>query len=232
MSRDAEFRVACGENYVDQVKRFLDEDFDLNVRGKEGRTGLMEASQGGHSYVVEMLLEKGADVNASDDNGSTALKEAAAGGHYRVVELLLDRGANANTPDASGRTPLMAAARGGHDFVVDALLARGVNVNVQDHQGLTALMEAARGGHQYVVDHLLRSGADVTATTVNNETAFWLTAEHVAYRYHWIMVALLEKGAEVNIKDKEMGRTPLDLLDSLMDTVLARGAKRSNELEE
>lgn len=231
MSREAEFCFACGENYVDQVQSFLDQDFDINVRGKEGRTGLMEAAKGGHSYIVEMLVERGADINTADDAGRTPLKEAATWGYYRIVKFLLDRGADANTPDSAGRTPLMEAARGGHDFVVDALLAKGVEVNLQDHQGITALMEAAREGHQYVVDHLLQNGADVTARTANNESAFWLTAEHVAYRYHWIMVALLEKGADVNVTDREMGRTPLDLLDSLMDTVLARGAKRSNELE-
>jgi ankyrin repeat protein len=96
--------------------------YDINESDKTGCTGLIWASQRGHTEVVQMLLERGADVNAGGGWYGNALHAASRGGHTEVVQMLLGAGAYVNV-EGGGEygNALQAASAGGHTEVVQML---------------------------------------------------------------------------------------------------------------
>jgi len=84
---------AVNFNDYDEVKWLIEAGVDIEARNNEGRTALMLASRGGHTYVVKLLIEAGANVNVQDNEGSTALMLADQYGHTRVAELLREASA-------------------------------------------------------------------------------------------------------------------------------------------
>lgn len=100
-----DFIDAAGNGNIEAVKKYLfrpngePSGNDFNVRGKDGWTACMRASEQGHVEAVRILLEaegdKGADMEATNNyNGMTALMLASQKGHSDVVALLLEKGAN------------------------------------------------------------------------------------------------------------------------------------------
>lgn len=148
-----------------------------------------------------------------EDNGGSAVA--------KIAEIFLDLGVPVDEPDSYGCTPLHRAVSPLRQFYVqfDFELAslyvkRGANVNLKSpDEGIYPLALAAREGDEALVDLLISNGADLHAKC----DEFGLTALHVAciggFKFNTKVIDLLiEKGADVKIKDK-LGRTPLNLLN-------------------
>ena len=147
------------------IKAAIRGDFDMDVKGSDGRTPLSHAAEEGHETVAKPLLGLG-DVNAGskDERGRTPLSWEAEGGREKLVSLLLDRtDVEVNLKDDYGLTPLALAAHGCHETVVKLLLDRvDVEVNSKRQSGQTPLSEAARQRHTGVVKLLIgREDIDV-----------------------------------------------------------------------
>ena len=72
--------------HTDMVSLLLEYGADPNLADDLGRTGLSEASGGGHLATVQLLLQCGARLDQS------AVVRAARAGHLQVLEFLLLRG--------------------------------------------------------------------------------------------------------------------------------------------
>lgn len=87
----------------------------VNIKGKHGRTAMYLAAEGGHIFIVKLLLQHpDIDVNSRNGpRGATALMAASRRGHSRIVELLLQHprceidanDKDGNTAIAHARTP-------------------------------------------------------------------------------------------------------------------------------
>ncbi len=77
---------------VGEVKRLLNEGYDVNGMDERSRTALMDASFKSQLEVVKLLIDKGVDVNAKDNYGYTALKLASQKGNLEVVTILKAHG--------------------------------------------------------------------------------------------------------------------------------------------
>jgi ankyrin repeat protein len=65
---------------------------DINCRGYEGATYLLQAAELGNLDYVRILVKLGADVTLRDDNGNTASDVAKRNGHTAIVQFLHKHG--------------------------------------------------------------------------------------------------------------------------------------------
>ncbi len=130
--------------------------------GKDGRTPLHRAAEGGCGEAVKELVARGAAVEATDAAGLTPLHVAALSGRGDVLAALLSSGASAAKATPSGRTPLHLAALAGNAEAVKLLVGKGADPDARDAGGRTPLHLAAAGGDGETVAALLAAKADPT----------------------------------------------------------------------
>lgn len=138
------------------VKSWLERGVDVNMRGADRNTPIMEAAYGGHLETVKLLLDHGADLSAKKNDGATVV--GLAGGHREIEELF------ANV------SQLVAAAAKGDNKTLTQLIDKGTPVNGLDQNGQSALSEAAWNGHLETVKLLLDRGANASIKKADGET--------------------------------------------------------------
>lgn len=145
--------------------------------------------------IIEMLIDKGADINIADKNGVTPLMVAAELG-MGGFSLLMDKGAKVNVTDKEGKTPLMyAMGNRGYGAARD-LLKKGAEINAKDKAGQTALFYA------------IERAQDDPFHFIHDDQK--KKAKESKLRYVELVQFLIDKGADVNVKDKE-GETALKI---------------------
>lgn len=97
----------------------------------EGSTGLIMASLGGHTPVVDLLLSNGALVNHARQNGDMALHMACRHAHADTLASLLGAGAEADAVGSEG-SALWTAARHGSLSCIQPLVDAGATVDAFD----------------------------------------------------------------------------------------------------
>lgn len=171
--------------------------------------------------TVHECLDEGADPNARtmrrisgrflfyiDD--FTPLHWAAMSADTAVIKVLLGAGANPKAQDEKGRTPLHEAAWRNRDpAVISALLDAGADLEVRTKDGRTPLHMATENKIA-VIKVLLEAGADPKARDEGGKTPL-----HVAARHNpdpTVTSALLDAGADLEVRDNYFGFTPLHLV--------------------
>ena len=216
--------MAITNNHIDVARFLVDQGAAINVSDWYGRTPLWAAVECRNMDVdnaepfengvdrapvlelIRVLLDRGADPDARtketppirrhmlritgslswvDFVGQTPFLTASLSGDVTVMRLLLDYGADPFIATAGGTTALMAAA--GINWVVDQTY----------DEGPKALLDA--------VTLCWELGLDVNAVNSMGLTAVMGAANRGSDA---IIQFLVEKGARLDVKDKE-GRTPL-----------------------
>jgi ankyrin repeat protein len=160
---------SAGKGNTARVRELLENGVNVNMRGPDQNTPLMEAAYAGHAETVKLLLERGADLSARKRDGATAgtlasnsqvldlfksveaLVTAAGDGNERAVRELIDKGAPLNALNQSGGAALHSASWHGKTKIVRALLDRGADPKLKKADGATALSLASGQNHQDIV---------------------------------------------------------------------------------
>lgn len=79
---------------IAEVRRLLEQGYDVNLKDRAQATPLHYAASGGHLELADMLLNLGANVNAEGHMGYTPLHLAYFNGHLLVITKLLSNGAD------------------------------------------------------------------------------------------------------------------------------------------
>uniref|UniRef100_A0A4W5QL37 Euchromatic histone-lysine N-methyltransferase 1a n=1 Tax=Hucho hucho TaxID=62062 RepID=A0A4W5QL37_9TELE len=162
----------------------------------------ISAHHGELQKVIHLLVD-GKDPNylMYSQNKRTPLHAAAAEGHQEVCHMLVQAGANLDMFDEEQRTPLMDACENNHLDTVKYLLRAGAALSHKDIKGSTCLHLAAKLGHYDVVQHLLSKASK--QVNCQDDGGWTPITWAIEYKHRELVLLLLSRGADVNIRDKE-----------------------------
>lgn len=190
VSRDAQLRKAVIFEYGDytssDVRRLLKEGADVNSRGEDGRTALLNA------YGI------GCGVFEYEPEHEDAVKS---------LRLLLAHGADIRAVTPQGHNALdLALSYHDNELLVAVLREQGLRASNPEYE----MVWHAMHNHAADVRRLLAAGVSPNAHSVRGESALWATMPHINVKSHSAecMELLLAAGADVH--EKEDDRTILD----------------------
>ncbi len=86
--------IAAAEGNITAVRSLLSRGGSPDAEGVDGiSTALVDASAGGYSQIVQLLIDRGADVNRANSQGKTALQAAREAKNNSIAQLLIKAGA-------------------------------------------------------------------------------------------------------------------------------------------
>ncbi|XP_048258101.1 ankyrin repeat domain-containing protein 1-like isoform X2 [Haliotis rufescens] len=158
---------------LEEMKRLLTLNVDVNCRDSDSRTPVMWAAGFGHGEVVELLVRKGADVSLVDEDGSSILHFACYAGDMEMVKFVLSLNVlDIESRGALSRTPVMYAARWGHRDVLELLVSIGADVSLVDDDGDNILHLVGWGGDMETAKFVLSLNVvDIDARNNDGRTA-------------------------------------------------------------
>lgn len=87
---------------LDAARTLIDGNANVNARGADGRTLLMNAAQLGRTDQMEVLIANGANVNMATENGTTALMLSVLNEKTKATNMLLKNGADIEAKNRDG----------------------------------------------------------------------------------------------------------------------------------
>ncbi|KAM3595841.1 uncharacterized protein V6R79_003708 [Siganus canaliculatus] len=185
-------------------KAILTQDTERKKKLRFHPRQLYPAAKQGEVQRVLLMLMEGIDPTYQPDsqNRRSALHAAAHRGLLEICYMLVQAGAKVDAQDKDMRTPLLEAIINNHIEVAHYLVQNGACVYHIEEDGYTGLHHAAKLGNLEIVNMLLETGqVDVNAQDSGGWTPIIWAAEH---KHVAIIKALLNRGADVTIKDKEL----------------------------
>lgn len=236
---------AAEKGYVAVVKILLEHGAEVESRDEQNKTPLVYAILEGRAMAAAQLLcQGGARFEPPEWYSPTRLLFTAAQGRRQAVmvvlrkqlsqcatqkssqtldhdgkvdafEVLVSMGADVGARDERGRTPLSWAAEARDVDSIRTLLDRGADPEAADVDGLTPLMWVSRTD-----DQLEDMKAFLGHEADPDEPA---DTEERMVDYAAIIRLLLERGADIESRDKDTEQTPLlwAIADGSRDAVQA-----------
>ncbi|KTG04220.1 hypothetical protein cypCar_00032063 [Cyprinus carpio] len=196
--------IPPGDRRAALQRAILTQDTERRKKLRFHPRQLYPAAKQGEAQRVLLMLMEGIDPSYQSDsqNRRCALHAAAQRGLLEVCYLLIQAGAKVDAQDKTLRTPLLEAIVNNHVEVVKYLIQSGACVYHAEEDGSTGLHHAAKLGNLEVLMLLLSTGqVDLNAQDSGGWTPIIWAAEH---RHIDVIRALLNRGADVTLRDKEM----------------------------
>jgi ankyrin repeat protein len=202
--------IATRKDRVDVVGLLIKEGVGVNISDNDGRTALHLAAEFGRLNTLKVLRNtKGIKLDAQDSEGRTALHLATLKKNAPVVKALVEKGAKVDNKNKTKRTAFLDAAEAGSAELVKILQEHGADVNqVTANNQWSALHICASGGHQKCLKSLL-SFPDININPKNSAERTPLHEASLKSR-PFIIKALCDKGAKVDVRDKKKRTAFLD----------------------
>ena len=216
---------------LETVKNAIASGANVNIKVESEIPALSHAAYLAEFQIVKMLIDNGADVNAKEEEyGTTALMSAIDRGRSEqriaIVTLLIERGADVNAKSKTlEQTPLIHAAQYNQKTITKILIDNGADVSGKDKNWKTPLDYAAKMGHKEIVAILRKHDAKESEDfiLVQNTKANKALIDAARSGNLQEVKQHLEKGADVNAKDKSFQWT-------LLQWAISRGHKEVAKL--
>ena len=177
---------------------------------KKKELELVEACRKGNLEAVGKLLDEGVSKKTKSKKGESLLLIACKNNDFDMVKLLVERGVKVNEIINKKESALMAACEIGNIEIVEYLLENGANIK-------TVYSKKPRGrlGFGYkpenisIMPLLIEKGVNID---ILDKYGVPLLIAMASNRYIYGLEdikGLVERGANVNIKDANYGDTPL-----------------------
>ncbi|KAI4491033.1 hypothetical protein M0802_010536 [Mischocyttarus mexicanus] len=207
------------DSIMEIVQLLIDNGAEIDAVNSFGYTPLQCALDDHHYKIAKLLIEKGADINKIYTNTHYARQRLNgtllhwASRNYnsdKTMKFLIENGANINDTEYDGRTPLcLLVKHGGTPEMVKFYVENGANL--ENMGGGSPLYWAIYSHNIQLQALLIELGTDVNGIIDSHDD---LKAPlHLTYDIS-IIKLLIDKGANVNIKDK-YGCTPLHYLRNI-----------------
>lgn len=239
---------AVSDGHEQLVRDLLEARACPNARhcGQEGYAPLHVACSRGHTGIISALLAGGADKDVEDNRGAIPLHHTISQDHVDTTEILLAAGANITI--GGSFVPFILAACKRNVEILKLFIKRGVDVNFRDELGSTALHAAALGdlssststsssggaaSATRAIHTLVDGGADVDAQRLDGGAPLHYAAAFTSFSSRFdVMLALLQRGASIDLIHSITAQTPLHLacqhqkrgVDAIVDLLLRWGA--------
>ena len=202
------FCDAAEAGKLDVIVTLLEYHVSLANSKKRGKSAMMFAIHGEYEKILDVLLNAEASLSCPEFSPSDQipLHQAIRSSNENIVTMLLDHGADVQTRDELSRTALFETLDC-HDLDGAVLLLdQGINLSSRDHKGNCVLHEAVRRGAFEHATLFIDQGIEL-----NEFNEEGLTPLHLAARQNHCRIVndLLEKGADIEITDRQAGWTPL-----------------------
>ncbi len=206
-----QLHIFAHRGQVEKVKALLDKGANPDKLDRLSRSALLRAIQGGDDACFDTLLKVtlAGTINTRTGGGESCLHEAINAARPRLVKALLGSGADVEIEGSKGQSPL-------HSAVSRFLDKSGISRAFRDQKLRSAasqkLPESLRPSSSPFVDTQSELLNDMTAQHPGLEAAF---IEYFAGKMmgdkesnRRIVTALLEAGADVNVKVTGQRWTP------------------------
>jgi len=131
------------ELYIQWLKTHGFDVNDLESRGFNGNTPLLQAALEGNLIMLKRFLDAKVDIYAVNSDFNGVLFNACYADSPQIIEMLVKVGADVNDINEEGTTALMYAASSGRDDCVNALLRFGGDSAIENEDGYRAVDLAA-----------------------------------------------------------------------------------------
>jgi ankyrin repeat protein len=128
---NSNFLSALTRKDIVGISFVLAQGADIELKNRDGETGLIWASKEGLGKIAKKLLESEADPNATSYDNTTALHWAAKNGDVKTAARLIAAGADMEARNHVERTPLHEAAAYGKARIVALLIEKGADVKAR-----------------------------------------------------------------------------------------------------
>lgn len=152
--------MTCLEGDLVMMLYVLAKDiFDINSRGKYGRTSVMIAGMKGRRDMLGVLVKQGGNVSLLDDDKNNILHLVCSENDVKMAKYVLSWNIiDIDSRGKCGMTPAMTAAVSGCRELLILLLQKGADTSLKDDRGNTAFHWACTVGDVEVVQHFLSMG--------------------------------------------------------------------------
>ncbi len=156
--------VAVQAGRAEIVEALIKAKVDVNIKDKNNKTPLMNASISGYAGIVKLLIDAKADVNVKDEYDNTPLIIVCGADHnnsgrVEIAKYLIAGMAKLNEKNKNGMTALIGAAFQGNVDIVKMLIAAKADLKMKDSEDYTALKMATAKGFPEVAELLKKAGA-------------------------------------------------------------------------
>ena len=195
------------EEWVTVISILVANGADVNVREPQGASPLDIAVRRGNAYYAELMREYGSRC---------FVETGPLCGEAVATPVASDTVCAAGSLSADGKTQaqldagLIAAVRGDNLENACEYLRRGANPGAREtsapsteHYRKTGLMIAAVYGQLEMAKLLLNNGAEANQKAPVSNSRGWIMALPSAIRYPEIIKLLLDRGADINLTEKD-----------------------------
>lgn len=202
---------------------YYKEETNVNAQDKLGNIPLHYAKT---AEVVQFYIENGVDINTTNHTGATAIHTLIKFGTPEAIQTLINAGADINIKDKNGDSPIIVAGKQNKNVIVELFIKN--NATLSSMEGAKILFSAATHNNTNLIALLLETGVHINARIdhISKRTPLHAAIENCNLEATKL---LLEKGARVNLKDKN-GFTPLIYANNKRSSYHYVNAANKNEV--
>lgn len=199
------------------IKYFQQKGLDIQHKDNNGNGIFYYVARLGNIKMMKLLIDKKVPYNYLNNNEENAMLFASKGlrrhnNSLNVYTFLDSLGIEANVKNKNNQTPLHFLAYGTKDYeIFDFFIKKGTNIKEVDNNGNTAFLNACSKGNFKIANKINRLDSNINQQNKDGYTPLTYAVKNNSSKF---VTYLIEKGADINVKDSKNNYLVYHLFDS------------------